>query len=340
MRHETNYNSVNLLYNGGWELVDSKGKPAFWDIDGASQEDDLSIYSVDDNGLRVQITSQSAVTLTQSFTEAAGPLDFDGDLAPSDYRGMPYGYVQTPARKLSASDDWTVSFDLNRAIGPCQVRVRMNYVGGHTYLAHQFAADGTPDTTLAVSGVSVLRPHFYATGGPLLDIQSVVIEITATSPSEVTVDRMQMSLGRYADQPYTGDPFVQIFPKDCVVMTLGATCPAGFEELGDGDLAVPAEWTEEEPGIRARVGNYPASGTELAGSPKHGPDNDSTSANSASFEAFESRTGRAASETGVGPDFLTTSNNPLVDQELDHTHTVNKASSRVLAVEYLFCKRV
>ena len=44
MRHETNYNSINLFYNGGWELADSKGRPSFWDIQGASREDDLSVH--------------------------------------------------------------------------------------------------------------------------------------------------------------------------------------------------------------------------------------------------------------------------------------------------------
>lgn len=332
MRHETNYNSVNLLYNGGWELVDSKGKPAFWDIDGASQEDDLSVYDVGAEGLRVQITSQGKVTATQSFTEAAGPLDFQTPLAPNSYRGMPYGHQVTPARSVSTQDDLTVSLDISRELGPCLLRVLINGV-----------ALVTPEglDTLSLDDITETRAHFFHAGVPSGGtVTDVAIELTSGAPSEATIDRVQMSLGRYSDQPYTGDPFIQIFPKNCLVMTLGTTCPAGFEELGDGDLAVPAEWTEAEPGIRARVGNYPASGTELAGSPKHGPDNDSTSANSASFEAFESRTGRAASETGVGPNFLTTSNNPLVDQELDHTHTVNKASSRVLAVEYLFCKRV
>lgn len=340
MRHETNYNSVNLLYNGGWELVDSKGEPAFWDIDGASLEDDLSIYSVGPDGLTVQITSRADVSLTQTFNVEAGPLDFSGNLGTEDYRGMPYGYTRTPARRLSAQDDWTLSFDLTRAIGPCQVRVRVDYVGGSQYMAHRIEADGTAETALLVSDVEQARPHFFLTGGADRDITAVAIELSGTSPTEVTLDRIQLSLGRYADQPYTGDPFVQIFPKDCIVMTLGARCPAGFEELGDGDLVVPDEWSDEEPGIRPRVGNYPAKGTELAGSPKHGPDNGTTSTNSSSFESFEARTGRAATETGIGPTFLSESNNPLVDQELDHTHTVNKASSRVLAVEYLFCKRV
>ena len=335
MRHETNYNSINLLYNGGWELADSEGIPAFWDISGAEQESALSVYTVVPEGLKLQLSSRSAVTITQTFTAPSGPLDF---LSAEDYRGMPYGYVEGPARVLSLQDNWTLAFDVNRRVGPCTVKARVSYAGTHVDLV---TADGS--TELTISDVQESRPHFYLTGSEAptnLIMESLTITVTSTAPSEVTLDRIQLSLGRYGFQPYTGDPFLEIFPKDCVVMTLGDLCPAGFEELGDGDLTVPPEWGEDEPGIRARKGNYPADGTELAGAPKHGAPNDTTSVSTNVSASFESRFGRAFQEAGIGPDFLADSNNPLVDQTLEHTHEVNKASSRVLAVEYLFCKRV
>jgi hypothetical protein len=195
MRHESNYNSINQFYNGGWELVDSDGEPAFWEIEGASLEDDLSVYEVTPDGLQLRLSSQIPTKIVQTFTEPAGPLDFRGDLGPS--------------------------------------------------------------------------------------------------------------------------------------------------ELGDGDLEVPAAWSEDEPGIRPRKGNYPYQGTELAGSPKHGPESDTTSPGTNLSEQFESRFGRAYLDPGAGPrEWQDPSNNPLVDQQLEHTHQVNKASSRLLAVEYLFCKRV
>lgn len=337
MRHESNYNSVNQLYNGGWELVDSDGVPAFWDIEGASQKDDLSVYEVTPDGLRVRLGSRTAVKVTQSFTTSAGPLDFSGDLDPGDYRGMPNGYIQAPARTLSGKDVWTVSFDMVRSVGPCVVKVSAMYASGTT--VYMTASTGGEQVT--VTDVSQTRPHFFLDADVVHSIESITIEVCSSSPTEVVLDRIQMSLGKYADQPYTGDPFVQIFPKDCLVLVLGEVCPAGFEELGDGDLQVPSEWSDQEPGIRPRKGNYPSNGTELAGAPKHGPAASTSSTSTNIAEVFESRFGRAYLEEGVGPDsWVEPSTNPLVDQQLDHTHEINLASSRVLAVEYLFCKRV
>jgi hypothetical protein len=337
MRHESNYNSVNQFYNGGWELVDSDGVPAFWDIEGASLEDDLSVYEVTPDGLKVQLGSQSVVKVTQTFTEPAGPFDFSGDLEPGDYRGMPNGYIQAPARTLSGKDLWTVSFDVARTVGPCEIKVSAKYVDNtEVYLTASTGGD-----RVTITDLTEVRVHFFHEANTASAINEITIELRNASPAEVILDRMQLSLGQYADQPYTGDPFVQIFPKDCLVLVLGEVCPAGFEELGDGDLQVPADWSEQEPGIRPRKGNYPASGTDLAGSPKHGPENGTSSTATNIAEGFESRFGRAYLEVGTGPDsWIEPSNNPLVDQELDHTHEMNLASSRVLAVEYLFCKRV
>lgn len=226
-------------------------------------------------------------------------------------------------------------FDVARNVGPCAIKVSATYGGSTSYLT---ASTGGQEVRL--TDVANTRAHFFLDASAAHTIDKFTIEVSSDAPAEIVLDRMQLSLGRYADQPYTGDPFVQIFPKDCIVMTLGDVCPAGFEELGDGDLEVPSEWSQDEPGIRPRKGNYPAQGTELAGAPKHGPEADTTSTGSKLSEKFESRFGRAYSEQGVGPEWEQTSNNPLVDQELDHTHQVNKASSRLLAVEYLFCKRV
>lgn len=336
MRHETNYNSVNLLYNGGWGLVDSQGRPAFWEIAGASLEEDLSVYEVTPDGLLLQLGSRSDVKVSQSFTKAAGPLDFRGDLGPSDYRGMPNGYTHSPARTLSGKDVWTVSFDLTRTVGPCSVKVRASYAGTETYLEATTGGD-----SVELTDAQYARPHFILDADTSYSIEAITIEVRSSSPAEVILDRVQMSLGRYADQPYTGDPFVQIFPENCVVMVLGSTCPSGFEELGDGDLEVPADWSDLEPGIRARKGNYPAQNTELSGAPKHGPQSTTSSAGTNVTEQFESRFGRAFLDPSAGPsDWVEPSNNPLVDQQLEHTHEMNMASSRVLAVEYLFCKRV
>lgn len=336
MRHETNYSSVNLFYNGGWALIDSEGAPPFWEISGASLEEGPSTYEVKPDGLSLQLSGQTQVLISQAFTESAGPLDFSGDLNPGDYRGMPNGYVHASARNLSARDLWTVSFDLRREVGTCTLRVSATVGGSTTYLT---ASTGGTDVT--VSEADLARPHFYLDAATDESISKFTVEVVSPTPSVVSLDRMQLSLGRYADQPYTGDPFVEIFPKDCIVMTLGSACPAGFEKLGDGELEVPPDWEDAEPGIKAREGNYPYSGTELGGSPVHGPETDTTSLGTNSVESFESRFGRAYQEQTVGPaEWEDPSNNPLVDQQLNHTHTVGTASSRVLSVEYLFCKRV
>jgi len=336
MRHETNYNSINLLYNGGWALADSDGIPAFWTIEGASREDDLSVYEVTPDGLQLELAGRANTTLSQSFTEAAGPLDFEGDLDPETYRGMPYGYVHAPARNLSAKDLWTVSFDLTLGVGACTVKVSALIAGATVYLT---ASTGGEE--VRVADPQLIRPHFFLDEDSQYAIERITIEVTSDAPTEVFLDRIQMSLGQYADLPYTGDPFVQIFPENCIMLVLGGTCPAGFEELGDGDLEVPSEWSDQEPGIRPRKGNYPGKGTELMGAPTHGPSTVTSSTGSNLTEQFESRFGRAFAEPAVGPaEWIEPSTNPLVDQQLEHTHETNMSSSRVLAVEYLFCKRV
>jgi hypothetical protein len=132
-------------------------------------------------------------------------------------------------------------------------------------------------------------------------------------------------------------------------MSLGNTCPTGFEPLDEGELQPLQEWLDVEPSVRAKKGNYPRTGSELTGSPLHTANDtyfEDVVNESVDFESFNGRLYTEFSnsednwELGVTPTVFTVStDNPATDRAVVHRHTLSEAKTRPVSIGLMFCKR-
>lgn len=332
LTHGSSYSSINLFYNGGWALKD-EDVPAFWYFENLAKTG-LNNYKLTDRGIKVTLGSVSAVAIYQDFSTFTAPMDFAVPAGGGIYRTLSAGYDVLVSRPIAANTTLTIAFDVNREIG--DVRFKVFYDSG--------AFRGFADVVQRVSLKSSTRLVFQ------LPVQfapdRIGIEMQADKTSTVTVDKIMMAIGAHSELPYTGDPFIQLFPEGCIVLTLGDTCPAGFKELGEDDLTAPADWEKHEPGVKARKGNYPRAGTELAGSPVHTVSNPKMQNGAEDFKEFEGFEGKLFTEhsdsdpSAPNKVFTVYNGNPNVDDYQPHTHTISEGGSRPLSLGLLFCKRL
>lgn len=329
--HGNSYNAINLFYNGGWALK-KDDVPAFWQFENLALTG-LNNYSLTDNGISITLGSNQPVKLCQDFKAFGAPLDFRVPAQGGIYRNLASGYETTHGRTIPAHTTISIAFDVHREIGDVRFKIFYN--------------DGAADHFSNAQRVSLktntrLVFHLFMEFKP--DI--IGIEVQSDKTATVVIDRVMMAVGQYSDLPYTGDPFCQVFPDNIIIMTLGNVCPPGFEELGEGDLTAPADWEKHEPGVRARKGNYPRSGTELAGSPVHTVTNPQMQNGVADFLEYEGFEGKLFTEhSNVDPGttlkvFTVTQGNPPVDDYEPHTHTVSEGGSRPASLGLMFCKRL
>jgi len=331
LTHGNSYNAINLFYNGGWTLKKDK-VPAFWQFENLALTG-LNNYTLTDKGISITLGSNTPVKLLQDFKSFGAPLDFRVPAQGGIYRNLAPGYETTHGRTIAAKSTITISFDVHREIG--DVRFKVFYNNGATNLfsdvqrlslktdarlVFQLTIDSKPDT--------------------------IGIEIQSDKTATVVIDRVMLAVGHYSDLPYTGDPFSQVFPEGVIIMSLGNSCPPGFEELGEGDLTPPADWEKYEPGVRARKGNYPRAGTAVAGSPIHTVLNPQMQNGTIDFLEYEGFAGKLFTEyNNADPStedkvFTVLQGNPPIDDYKPHTHTVAEGGSRPASLGLMFCKRL
>lgn len=356
-RHASSHGAINLFYNGGWALS-KDGVPAMWLFENLAAEG-LNTYNLVDERLHVSLTGTEPSTILQDFSTFAAPLDIAIPINNGEVRGLAAGYKVAEGRPIPVKTALTVAFDVEREIGDISFKVFFTIAGNRYYVSSDTSsiAVGHPHLVRRVRLEDKVRLHFTILGDivPTLTqapiISSIGIEMSAADASSFYIDKIMLATGASFELPYTGDPFIHIFPKDCIIMTLGDVCPPGFEELGEGDLNPIADWGTTEPGINARLGNYPRSGTELAGSPVHttrDPQVQDARIARREFEGFEGRlfTEYANSPDNVDPNnpgtfaFTVYASNADIDQDISHTHDVSESFVRPASLGLRFCKRL
>lgn len=331
LTHDNVYSLVNLFMNGGW-AVRKEQVPAFWRMDNLLPVG-LNSYKIEDDRLRVSLGSNKPSTISQDFKSFATPLDFRRPALGGIYPTLPAGYETTHSRTIPGNTQLTCSFDVVRDAG--DVQFRLFYTSGAltTYSAPVRVAINT-DIRIVLSMFVAFTPD------------TVGIEMQADRTTSFSIDKIMLAVGQHSVLPYTGDPFSQVFPKGVIVLSLGDTCPLGFEELGEGDLTPLGAWETHEPGIKARKGNYPRNGTEQLGSPVHTADVSQMRPGREDFLEYEGFEGKLFTEhsdieasTPIKV-FTVSQGNPDVDAYRQHTHTLSEGGSRPLSLGLMFCKRL
>lgn len=340
------YNALNLFYSGTFALRDGD-EPAVWELSGFGNTA-ASSYELLDRGLEVVLGSGAPVAMTQNFSRVTAPFDFTLPLAGGVLPHMATGYQTPVGRPIPLGVAMTMSFDVTVESGRPGFRV-VYTTDGPTLsgpVLNQYASEEyvrvSEGTTTRVS----LPVRFGRVPLNLGVLTDAGVEMQSDTASTFVIDRLMLAAGDYTSLPYTGDPFTQVFPEGCIVMTVGQACPTGFKELGDGDKPAPASWDKGEPGIRARLGNYPRSGTDFAGAPVHAPDSSQVQPGSEDTAEYEGPDGRLFQEYANTEDndsgpyvFTINTQNPDVDKSETHQHDIGPAKTRPLSIGLLFCER-
>lgn len=341
------YNALNLFYSGAFALRDGD-EPAVWELSGFATTS-ASSYELLDRGLEVVLGSRAPIVMTQNFSRVTAPFDFTLPLAGGSLPQMAPGYQTQVGRPLPVGVDMTLSFDVTVESGRPGFRAlyRTEQVGSGNAPSQYYGSDEYERVSEG-SSTRISLP-FRVDSGPVSEILADVgLEMQSDTASTFVVDRLMLAAGNYTSLPYTGDPFTQVFPAGSIVMTVGQACPTGFKELGDGDKPAPASWDTGEPGIRARLGNYPRSGTDFAGDPLHAPESSQVqpgTEDTAEYEGPDGRLYQQYANTEDNPNlgnrvvFTINTQNPDVDKSETHQHDIGPAKTRPLSIGLLFCER-
>ena len=339
------YNALNLFYSGTFALRDGD-EPAVWELSGFGNTA-ASSYELLDRGLEVVLGSRAPVVMTQNFSRVTAPFDFTLPLAGGLLPQVAPGYQTRVGRPLPVEVDMTLSFDVTVESGRPGFRVlyRTEQAGSSDAPSQYYGSDEYERASEG-STTRINLPFRVDSASVAEVLADVGLEMQSDTASTFVIDRLMLAAGNYSSLPYTGDPFTQVFPAGCIVMTIGQACPTGFKELGDGDKPAPASWDTGEPGIRARLGNYPRSGTDFAGDPLHASDSSKVQPGSEDTAEYESYDGRLYQEYAntddnpTGPHVFTiNTQNPDVDKSETHEHDIGPAKTRPLSIGLLFCER-
>lgn len=367
IRHANTLALINLLHNGGLDYLEDKGSyklPHFWRFvnivpkpltDGASNTYDVvegeTIAKVHDarDYMRLFIQNSQPVRLIQRFDidENVNVLDFPQPLAPGSGRTeVAEGFRSTYNRVLGRTRSYSFGLSLRVLRGEVTVRVQF-FDSDNQLIVEEVIADRADSrfTNRSWRRLSAsLTPSRVPAWASFTFDRSGDAELV-----EAHVGLFQMSLGRYDEVPYTGDPSVGVIPKDTIILSMGSSCPPGFVPIGNDDLQPLPEWLEEDPSAQARLGNFPIGndGTgELKGHFIHNRssyDFQLDTDDLIPFESFDSRWGSATSgNNGVNynPNVNTPADEPEEDGTSDHQHVVGTGSSVPVNRSFLFCRRL
>ena len=358
-RFATTHHLVNLFRNGNLELaqvVDAKTVPAFWVIDGAvpdelGNSDTITSFKVlqdqtieiggSDNFLSIIMQEADTVTIGQSFLRGTGTsFDFPTPLAPGTRRSLASGYlndtdVLIPYGSYSAGFSIKVSqgsvvatlvaYDLLGEVIPLTFNESsqlqtINAVGKYSRVTFSF---NTPKT--------ISRLDLQLTRSP----GSGLVEMRLTKAS--------MAAGVYSDLPFLPDPLINCFPEGAIVLSMGDSCPSGFEEIGNDNLTPLAEWVTTNPTAQGRKGNFPRSASEQSGTEKHTAITDFT-AFSADTVDFPSTTNLdvVKNTTNIDKDYINPSGDlPGGDDGTPtHKHQLSTTGTRPVSWAFRLCKRL
>ena len=342
------YQLISLLDNGAFEY---SGDPVpFWSISGAGTSgSDIkgSSYSITEEpgpvykALRFELSSSDPVTLTQSFELGSTVMDFTVPLAAGERRAIPEGYKNVERKLIPHLRPLTFSFDVYVDSGSVLIELIIPSLA----TGEEIVSEGRVSYDATVK--KWLRVAFkFQTPS---QVKEIGIRLTRTSRETSTVikfSRFSLFNGSYDAAPYTGDVMAKAVPKGAIILWMGATCPPGYEDIGEGGLTPNDSWVQDQPDVKARKGNYPRS-SEPAGNVKHTAENVDIKPGTADvelFEGFENLFIQINKKTAT-PKVDLSGSTGFVDipdeyGKPNHSHELEKADTRPASIGFMFCQRL
>lgn len=323
------------MNNGAFELGD--GTP-FWTF--TPNQNRYSVTPSDGKAgvLVVELISDTPFHVAQEFgKDKQGVFDFPVPQGPGTRPSAAGGYVVEEAKVLPQGD-YTLHAQIRADFGAVEIAPIIEGPTANGDLSPiAVVFEGAASATVAREG---WVPVVFKFTSPRR-IYRVGLSVTrqqqqAHAKAEIT--KLGLVPGAYDQAVYTGDVLARVLPKGAIVLSLGKTCPDGFALLEEG--TPPAEWTADEPTIKLKYGNFPASVTAPSGHVLHTtetlvrPDTPGV----ALFDGYDSRiyVEQASSfSTAPGPIDV-----PDRDGLASHAHEIKKAKSVPVSVSFLLCKRL
>lgn len=326
----SSHDAINIFRNGAWTVSEH-----FWKFIGFGGSSNT--YTIEVPGVRLGLTGLNESKLYQDFSLTDRPFDFQNPADGGQYTELPHGYDVRERTTLIKGVPITISFDLDVQEGDVELKFEWGDTGGGNWQLFRKGFSGR----VTISAI----PQFLVEHAGIRFRRS-----GSTGFSNVLISRWMLATGAYTDLPYTGDPFEITFPKGTIIMWLGDMCPPGFIELEEKG-SIPAEWSKNEPGIKARKGNYPRHGAESAGTVLHTPTATKVEGGVYPVLSYEGFDGYLWSRHTQDPENQLTTDNATkliftafkrnldVDSADPHTHELSEEPTRPVSVGYLFCKR-
>ncbi len=252
-------NLINLVRNGGFEFAGDTGEPPDgWAVLGATQAggidsrflDETAVPSSDDepkNRVHFFLMASSPVTMSQGF-DLELPLDLDfGTYSTGRTRGpargvdrfLPEGYEISERLLLSGQREQTFSLAIAVPIGAVKVELLL-------------VRDIGPSAGPVSGDLSFIEMDERFSSSRWKRLSAVVPKVDDAitraigfrltkleDETEVLIGNLSMAIGAYEILPYLGNPLVAAYPKGSIVMSMGTTCPVGFEEVVEGRERFP-----------------------------------------------------------------------------------------------------
>jgi hypothetical protein len=355
-RFATTHHAINLLRNGNFDLIqetDGESVPAFWYVDGAvadgvTNSETVTSYSViqgaeivaggSDNYMRVVMQDASPVRLGQSFVREEA-LSFPTPLQPGVRRALGSGYLNDTTQLLP-SYNYTIALSTLVRQGTVDYSVVAFDVND---IEFELTLLESQNNSVSKQNEYVRTTLSFFAPQPIYRLEVRLTRAPGAGLTELDLALLSMSQGTYTRLPYLPDPFISCFPAGAIVMTQGDSCPAGFAELGNGDLAALPDWLDAASDAQGRKGHFPRSADTQTGTEFHTATPD--------FKPFLADTIDFPKETNL--DYVEAAggnsdpyNNPQGDLPGSpsgtptHEHELTESGTRPVSWAFRLCKRL
>lgn len=345
----------NLLRDGDFELLDSEGTPAFWVVGGAVENDQGStnISFETDETLKggigtyadVRLSSDKALTLSQYFGRVTGTFDFVAPLDVEARRSDSAGY-QNDTDTLLGAGFYTVSMSILLTEGELDVTVFARQADGTTPETFVGLENGLTRRVVGSDKFQRVTLNMYI---PQMRVDYLEIQFQRSAASNVSSFRLShltMAPGTYTSVAFLPCPFKSTFPKGAIVLSMGETCPAGFEDIKNGEYSPLSEWAQNNPNSQGRRGNFPRNSSDLTGSEMHTTDTPGTVPDASDTLKYPTKNNKYIQSLYAQDEAKDVYEAPTVDLPGSdngaptHVHELSPSSTRPVAWPFLLCKRL
>lgn len=330
MRFAEQYNTVNLIRNGGFEFLDSPSSaPAFWSVSGAAGDATPpdSVFQVvtghtpetvhgAPNYMRFLLYTSQEVELQQAFADRFIQMGFVSEMGdpPWEEDGRVEGGYPIHEAMLLRGMEVTFAPSIRVQRGSAQVVYRFRFVGLDTQDIEVYPSLASKDWVRPARSLDL--------GVGKLASVSVVLKKTGSEYAEVHVGSLALGSGSSHSLPFTGDPLADAIPRGTIVMAFGQVCPPGFKAM---ELSPPS--------LHGRV--FPKSGaspsTEIEGAEEH---------NHSEAEMTMNPERGWDTEDFVPPPFDQNFGAAADAGDDAHTHPLNEADHVPPSRDVILCKRL